>query len=666
MKKLNSFVLLQVIAFSLVINSTVFAQQHNLQGILNQVKPPVSNEKIINPTQSVTDYIPHLTQLFEFEKALKSFHPKVVSGHSAKKAMSYPDTLIVGVKPYDTVTITGTLTHNGPIWVALNGLLIIKHANLTNLGDLVVFNNGRVIIDSSTVSFPQAYFYQRSLTIVNKGNVSISNTTLSYGGFSHNCGVYDTATLTITNVTQPDWMTTGMGNRGTININHTNQVGEIIIADYVNLNVKNATNCLLWHQMPDSTVLNWSFGKHDTAYGYVFNKNQLGIKGIEYNVHADSVYKIMWGMMPSSASNINITNSKIRSIGLWFDKPKDSVLVSGITDNATYSSFTTPLSDRTLTFSNCTVQTWSFYVFHKSIINVTGCIAGEIGTENASKMYGNNYVVDGSGGYHWTSDTSNIFASNATVESYVRSEKSGLFVFGYGTIGGSGLAEAIDNALLIVVQSTLPADPTAINGGCAWFDNINQPGNIFADSIAPINGSAWIHLGPTSKWMHFKHWQLFYESTDSTKWIPVTGIDTIPVSNALLANWNTHGLASGVYDLDLRITDTWGNSVDAIRQVTLLPLILGINELSDISNIVIYPNPANQSATISYTASKSEKVQTELTDILGRQHFINKYTETIPGKNTIRLNTSDLPNGTYVCRITVNGNSVQQLVVVSK
>ncbi|HWY97923.1 MAG TPA: hypothetical protein VNY36_02450, partial [Bacteroidia bacterium] len=181
MKKLNSFVLLQAIVFSVIISSTSFAQLHNIQGILNQVKPSASNEERVRPTQTVTDYTPHLAQLFEFENSVKAFHPNIVSGHSAKRAMSYPDTLIVGVKPYDTVTITGVLTHNGPIWVALNGLLIIKHANLTNMGDLVVFNNGRVIIDSSTVSFPQAYFYQRSLTIVNKGNVNISNTTLSYG-----------------------------------------------------------------------------------------------------------------------------------------------------------------------------------------------------------------------------------------------------------------------------------------------------------------------------------------------------------------------------------------------------------------------------------------------------------------------------------------------------
>jgi hypothetical protein len=661
MKKINSLVLLFGCLFS---SHILLAQQQNLQAIFNQIKPP-AQPATFNYSTTQSGYTPNLSQLFEFEKKYNNFHPNLNSTNT-KHINSYPDTLIVGVKPYDTLVITGTLNHNGPIWVALNGVLIIKHANLTNIGDMDVFNNGKVIIDSSTVSFPQAYFYQRALVAVNKASVSISNTTLSYGGFSHNCSVYDTAVLTLTNVTQPDWMTTGMGSRATININGTNQVGEIIIADYVNLNIKNATNCLLWHQFPDTAVINWSFGKHDTAYKYHFNKSQPGIKGVEYNVSADSVYQVMWAMMPSSSSTINITNSKIRSIGLWFDKPKDSVIVSGITDNATYSSFTTPLSDRTLTFTNCTVQTWSFYVFHKSIINVSGCIAGEIGTENGSKMYGNNYLVDGSGGYHWTSDTSTITAGNATVNSYVRSEKNGFFIFAYGTIGNSGLAEAIDNALLIVIQSLVPADPTAINGGTAWFDNINQTGNLFADSIAPINGSAWIHNGPTSNWMHFKNWQLFYEPTGTTIWIPITGIDTNEVSNNLLANWNTHTLNSGTYDLDLRITDSWGNSVDAIKQVTLLPLILGINELNNISGINIYPNPANQSVTIGFTSTTSENMQIEVTDISGKEVLISRKLSSISGKNTFQLNTGGLSSGTYICRIITNEGCRQQLIEISK
>jgi hypothetical protein len=635
--------------------------QHNIQAALNQVKP-VAAHNINTIGESSTQNQTHLNPYFALKEQCKS-----ISSHISKKATGTSDTIYVGLPGNDSLVITGTYTHTGPIIVLLNGVLIIKHATMTNLGDLIALNNGKITIDSSNVSFPQSYFYQRSLILVNKANASISNTTLSYGGFSHNLSVSDTAQISFNNVTQPDWMTTGLSLSASLSINGTNQAGEFIIADHCNLNIKNATSVLLWHQFPDTAVINWSFGKHDTAYGYKFNNTLPGVKGIEYNVSADSCYSIMWAMMPSSGSTLNITDSKIRSIGLWFDKPKDSVLVSGITDNATYSStFNAPLSDRTLTLTNCTVQTWSFYVFHKSIINVSGCIAGEIGTENSSKMYGNSYVVDGSGGYHWSADTSTIIAGNATVTSYVRSEKSSLFIFSYSTVGGSGEAVAIDNSLLIVVQSTVPSDPQALSGSDAWFDNINQPGNLFADSIAPINGSAFIHRGPTSNWMYFKSWQLFYQATGDTGWTAITGVDTIAADNSLLANWNTHGLNSGTYDLKLHLNDNWGNSVDAIKQVTLLPLILGVNEITDLSNISVYPNPTKESLTLDFTADRSEKVQVQLTEISGKQIIIDKDFTCNTGKNLVELNTSGLTAGTYICRIIANGNSVQKLIEVVK
>ncbi|HTA81630.1 MAG TPA: T9SS type A sorting domain-containing protein [Bacteroidia bacterium] len=662
MKKINPLLtIVFTVSFLLQIVS-VSAQKYNLQAILNQVKPSASNTVIHTQSSGFSSDQPHLSQFFQFNENVRSH-----SIHVPKKATGTSDTIYVGIAPYDSLVITGTYSHTGPIIVVLNGVLIIKNANVTNLGDMYAIQKGKIIIDSSTVSFPQNYFYQRSLVLVGTATATISNTTLSYGGYSHNLSVYDTAQITFRNVTQPDWMTSGIGSHASLTINGTNQAGEFIISDYCNINIKNATSVLLWHQFPDSSVINWSFGKHDTAYGYKFNNSMPGVKGIEYNVSADSCYSIMWAMMPSSGSNINVTNSKIRSIGLWFDKPKDSVIVSGITDNATYAgTFNAPLSDRTFTLTNCTVQTWSFYVFHKSIINVSGCIAGEIGTENSSKMYGSGYVVDGSGGYHWSSDTSTIVAGNATVTSYVRSEKSSLFIFAYSTIGGSGYAEAIDNSILIVVQSTVPIDPQALDGSDAWFDNINQSGNMFADSVAPVNGSAWIHRGPTSNWMYFKSWQLFYQPNGDTGWTAITGIDTTEVSNNLLANWNTHGLNSGTYDLDLRLTDSYNNSVDAIKQVTLLPLILGVNEIKNISEFSIYPNPAKESITIDFTSTKSGAVQIELTDISGRQVLISKDFVGNSGRNMVQLNTSDLAAGTYICSVTVNGSKANKLIEISK
>jgi len=660
MKKINLNIGLCTLIICALTN-TVNAQQHNIQSLLNQVHIPVSNA-ITNSVGSTASYQPDLDQYFKFKE--KS---QVHLLHAFKKPLGTSDTIIVGVKPNDTLIITGNYTHTGPIIVALNGVLIIKHATMTNVGDLIAFNKGKIIIDSSTVTFPQNYFYQRAIILVNKARATISNTTLNYGGYSHNLSVYDTAQITFKNVTQPDWMTTGVGSHGSLTINGTNQAGEFIISDYCSINIKNATSVLLWHQFSDSSVINWSFGKHNTAYGYKFNNSLPGVKGIEYNVTADSCYKIMWGMMPSSGSDINITNSKVCSIGMWFDKPKDSVIVSGITDNATYNgTFTAPLSDRVFTLTNCTVQTWSFYVFHKSIINVSGCIAGEIGTENSSKMYGSSYVVDGSGGYHWSSDTSTIIANSATVTSYVRSEKSSLFILGYSTVGGTGIAEAIDNSLLIVVQSTVPIDPQALSGSDAWFDNIDQPGNLFADSIAPVNGSAWIQRGPTSNWMYFKSWQLFYQFNGDTGWTAITGLDTNAISHGLLANWNTHGLNSGTYDLKLTLHDSWGNSVDAIKQVTLLPLILGIKEVKNISDFALYPNPANSIVTISFTSATAGQAQLQLTDISGKQLFVSTSITSDQGKNSFQLKTIDLPVGTYLCKMIINGESAQKLIEVAR
>lgn len=659
MRKVNLINLLASIIL-LIKCATAFGQQANIQSLLNQVKPPLANAPQINSTASAQN-TNHLAGLFQFQKDVKANIARI-----SKKPTSTPDTIWVGVAPNDTLTITGNYTNNGAIVVLLNGVLIIKNATMTNLGDLIAINNGKIIIDSSTISFPQNYFYQRSLTLVNKATATISNTTLSYGGFSHYLNVADTASITFTNVTQPDFMTSGISMHGSLTINKTNQAGEFVISDYANINIKNATTVLLWHGFPDSAVINWSFGKHDTAYGYQFDNTKPGVKGVEYHISADSCYNIMWAMMPSHNSIVNISNSKIRSIGLLIDEPKDTITVSGITDNATYSTFTAPLSDRTLTFSNCTVQTWSLYVFNKNLVNLSGCILGEVGAYNSSEIIGTSYVVDGSGGYHYSSDTAKIIADNATATTTVRSEKTSLFIFAYSTVGGSGIAEAIDNSILIVVQSTVPTDPQALAGSDAWFDNINQTGNLFADSIAPIVGSAWIHRGPTSNWMTFKSWQLFYQAVGATSWTPITGDSTVEVSNNLLSNWNTHGLNSGTYDLDLRLRDNYGDTVDAVKQVTLLPLILGINEINNISGINIYPNPASQSVNINFNSAYPQTTTIDITDITGKINLIHKELLTVTGENILPINTSMLPPGTYLCNVSNNMGRTVKLIEILK
>ena len=661
MKKL--FLLL--LPFMVLFISVNTSAQINLQNIYDQIKPPARQTTFI-AAQKNPDAIDrtHMAQILAYMEKCKSMQAPLKNKLGMYK--TYPDTIIVGAAPYDSLVITGTFTHKGPIIVALNGVLIFKNANVTNVGDLIAFNHGKIFIDSSTVSFPQDYFYQRSLTLVNHATAIIANSTLKYGGYTHSCVVTDSAQLNLFNVTQPDFMTTGMSAYANININGTNQAGEFIMEDHIKLNIKNAHTALLWHHFPDTAVVKWTFGTSDTVYGYQFNKSKSGIKGVDYQVNADSVYNIMWGMMPSAGSKINISNSKIRAIGLWFDHKQDTTNVSGISNNSMYSSYSLPLSDRSLVFSNCYVQTWSLYVFKQTHVNISGCITGEVGSFNKSTIVGSSFWNDGSGGYLFTSDSSVGFCVNTTATTAVRSEKSSIFVFGYSTIGSYGYAAALDKSFLVVVQSTLPADPAVYSSAAVLYDYLNPPANAYVDTVVAFNGSAWIHRGPTSAWMHFKSKQLFYQKPGDTTMIAIAPADTLAVSNGFIANWNTHGLAAGNYNITLRIRDDWGNKTDASRQVNLLSGILtGISETSIPNKLSIFPNPAQDEFTLLFSTAKNERAKIQLLDMQGRI-LITETRELISGNNAIRINTSHLPAGNYLCRVETDDGVWREKVVVGR
>lgn len=74
--------------------------------------------------------------------------------------------------------------------------------------------------------------------------------------------------------------------------------------------------------------------------------------------------------------------------------------------------------------------------------------------------------------------------------------------------------------------------------------------------------------------------------------------DTTEVHNALLTQWNTQGLTPGAYNLRLNTFNNSGDSIDAVRQVTLLPSTVGIDEMDAKDQITVYPNASSSSIEI--------------------------------------------------------------------
>ncbi|MBL7893371.1 MAG: hypothetical protein JNL63_12125, partial [Bacteroidia bacterium] len=614
------------IAFLFICNSG-FAQS-KLQPLLDQLTYSAQSTPgngALRAAPKPSSYSPHIAQLFKLTEKYRTTPASIQNNSYNVNRLA--DTLWVGkpITTNDTLNITGAYSTNGfPIVVIGNGVLNIHKANMTNIGDIIVFGgfgNPKVNIDSSTIDFPQTYFYERSIIMVGSAYMNIKNTTLDYSNLSHNVVVTDSAQLFMSKITMKGWITAGISRKGAITINGINQAGEYIIYDRCKLDLKNSSEVLLWHQFPDTAVINWSFGKSDTAYNYRFNKTKTGVKGVEYDVKADSCYKVMWAMMPASSSNVTVSNSKIRAIGLWFDHQNDSIQVTGIFDSTNYVSNTIPLSDRVLKLNNCYVQTWSLYTFYKSKINVSNCKVGEIGSQQTSRVYGNNYLVDGTGGYHWTTDSAVAFANNITVYTYVRSEKTSLFILGYSLVVN---AEAIGKSILFVVQTALMTDPVAREGAVAWYNTIDQPAPVYANSTANITGSAWIDRGPTSVLMDFKSWRLYYQKQGDVTWKAITPDKTTEVRHNLLGTWNTTGLTPGTYILRMNLRSTWGDSIDAFLGVNVLPALTGTHELNSLSGLHVYPNPATENVNISFASTSNQKIKIILTDLLGKEEYVNE------------------------------------------
>jgi hypothetical protein len=90
--------------------------------------------------------------------------------------------------------------------------------------------------------------------------------------------------------------------------------------------------------------------------------------------------------------------------------------------------------------------------------------------------------------------------------------------------------------------------------------------------------------------------------------------------------------------------------------VTITPLsIKNIN--SNVSSLNIYPNPANESATLSYDLTSASVVSVDVFNALGQKVNNISLGNQAPGAYKQQLETSKLVNGIYFVRLNVNGTS---------
>jgi hypothetical protein len=91
-------------------------------------------------------------------------------------------------------------------------------------------------------------------------------------------------------------------------------------------------------------------------------------------------------------------------------------------------------------------------------------------------------------------------------------------------------------------------------------------------------------------------------------------------------------------------------------------LVLGINDLNDINNVELYPNPAEGDVHIKFSANQAEKMVVQITDITGKVVSTSQITSK-EGSNLIIVPTDGMSSGTYFVKL---GNNAKALKFVVK
>lgn len=144
---------------------------------------------------------------------------------------------------------------------------------------------------------------------------------------------------------------------------------------------------------------------------------------------------------------------------------------------------------------------------------------------------------------------------------------------------------------------------------------------------------------------------LYWKSTDATAF--TTTSSTNFNANAIYVNAHTAANAGG----EIRGQVNSGFVCNSIS--------VGINEqaLSSENGISIYPNPAKNAATISYTGYSNENLTVSVIDVVGKT-ILNTTYNSIVGENKIALDLKNAYTGMYFVKISNGKNTVTKKIIV--
>ncbi len=288
--------------------------------------------------------------------------------------------------------------------------------------------------------------------------------------------------------------------------------------------------------------------------------------------------------------------------------------------------------------------------------------------DNSGTDFSNNGVTFQ---YDWHSSFG--YWLGGTAYTNVNDTVNGTYTNLYGNItgsafGGSNYATAQSGAVISFSNNT-----TAVNGfyvtntTYAW--KVIKSGNSFSRAFGDTTGthsSPSIPQGTYPDW--FKLSVLGYRNgiqlTDSINFYLADYRAAGTTNDYIVKNWQyVNCIALGQVDsikFELTSSDVGAFGINTPTYFSMDNFVVqstvGVKELSNASNLSLFPNPANQFAILNYESNEITELNITISDMTGKE-VQQQSTQTSVGSNTLKLNIETLQSGVYFVAINDGENS---------
>ena len=568
-------------------------------------------------------------------------------------------TLTIGLD--DTVLINTDTYQNSNIYLEANGVLIVDNATLELYGHLLQIDSSEVyIINGAYLHVLQEYNAQFMHVLHNDSYFETSNSKI-FANTVYQIRHFDNSEYIATNTDYPNWDFHVVCNKSKWTIEGVDKVGDMTINDSSQVHFIKCDTIMPWFGVPDGGNVNIVFPDYKEVEHYVFDENLTGVSGVDIKVTFDTCSVVMWGFDSWPGSNINVYNSNWSGVAF---RIYEDATIKNVYDYTSHDYFDMPLTDRTYTLTNSYFHFWFPYVYDDAVVYIDSSQYAESKAHNNAKIYITNTDADGFPSCGAPVDDGFMSIENGRLNTFTSSWHNSTFYHSNLIVIPKECSSqdrniAHHNSYFLAVNSYYEYEPEAMGASLVMFAVIDSLDTAQINTNIDISGSAWIDAGVDNNPMiTFDRYKLYYCIETGTDW---TLIDesTSQVHHNLLSTWNTTGLTQGDYIIKLTVWDNEGDSLSALRPISLINSTTDIDipQLNDLFSI--YPNPANEYINIVKNDNLGEGVEIRIFNNVGQVVHNNKYAREI---NSIAINISNYTKGLYYVKITENN----QVVVIKK